>query len=83
MDKELVDLKIEIAAFTAQVKEWMDTTKDYRVGLCGKIDRINDKMERLPCVERRWIGKSIYVLYSIDILLITAIVYAFVAHLAK
>ena len=48
VDRELQDLKIDIASFTAKVNEWMVTTKDYRIELCKKVDSLDKKMDCLP-----------------------------------
>lgn len=57
----LQELKIEFASFSATMREWMNTTKQYRTEhkaeLCAKIDSIKtetrqeiDRLcERLPC----------------------------------
>ena len=33
-------LDLKVAVFTEKVTNWMDTTKDYREGLCDKLDVI-------------------------------------------
>ncbi len=52
MHDETSDIKVELASFTATVKEWMATTNEYRKNLCGKIDKITDKVNDLPCKTR-------------------------------
>ena len=48
MDKELQDIKIEFASFTATVTEWMSSTKTYRTELCLKFDKLDNKIDCLP-----------------------------------
>jgi hypothetical protein len=46
------DDRVSIARLETQVSTWMDTTNEYRVNLCNKIDKIMTKFEDLPCKER-------------------------------
>ncbi len=66
MDNEIQEMKIELASFTATVKEWMLGTTQYRQDLCRKQDRLltnqeelTDKFSKLPCGERAEITKNV------------------------
>jgi hypothetical protein len=52
MDKEIVDLKIEVASLTSMVKTWMAGTDEYRRKLCDKQEVILTKISKLPCDKR-------------------------------
>jgi hypothetical protein len=52
MDNEINDIKVELASFTAKVSEWMETTKEYRVSLCKKLDEVRIDVAKLPCKNR-------------------------------
>jgi seryl-tRNA synthetase len=41
LEKEFVDFKIEIKSFIASLQEWQNQTKQYRIDLCSKIDKID------------------------------------------
>ena len=49
LDKEIVDLKVLVASFTAKVEEWMKTTVEYRRAQCAKNDIIIKRLDDLPC----------------------------------
>ena len=44
--------KISLARLEEKVTQWMETTTEYRVRLCGKVDSIFKKFDKLPCRER-------------------------------
>jgi hypothetical protein len=46
------NLETEIKVLSERVENWMSTTTEYRKLLCDKIDKINTKVELLPCKER-------------------------------
>ena len=41
-----------LVRFQTQVENWMTSTTEYRVSLCEKIGKIQDKLETLPCAAR-------------------------------
>lgn len=41
-----------IARLEERVNNWMETTTDYRKSLCFKLDKIQDKLDTLPCPSR-------------------------------
>lgn len=41
--------KIELAVLTERVDTWIKGTNDYRKALCGKLDKIEQKLDRYPC----------------------------------
>ena len=43
---------IEIRVLRERVENWMSSTTEYRKALCDKMDKINEKMNLLPCRER-------------------------------
>lgn len=43
----------------AQVEGWMQTTTEYRIALCSKIEKIMLRLENLPCRERAEMYKGI------------------------
>ena len=55
--KETSDLKI--AVLEERVANWMDTTTQYRLDLCGKLDHITKKLDTLPCDRREGGSKSL------------------------
>jgi hypothetical protein len=46
---EFDELKTDVAVLKSEVKNWMDTTIEYRKSLCHKIDIITDKLNSLGC----------------------------------
>jgi hypothetical protein len=44
------DSRIEV--LTERVENWMETTTDYRIALCKKLDRLNEKVNGLQCIAR-------------------------------
>jgi hypothetical protein len=40
---------IEIKVLTERVNRWMETTTDYRISLCQRLDKIQDQLNNLPC----------------------------------
>ena len=53
--------RIAIARLEEKVTHWMETTTEYRVSLCNKIDKLFQKFESLPCKERSEIYKGLAV----------------------
>lgn len=49
-----------IARLEERVDNWMSTTTDYRKSLCSKLDRIQEKIDLLPCPQRIEQSKNIY-----------------------
>ncbi len=43
----------KLAVLEERVKNWMETTTEYRKTLCSKIDIITEKLSELPCKERK------------------------------
>lgn len=41
-----------IGRLEERVSNWMETTTDYRKQLCSKLDKIQTKIENLPCPSR-------------------------------
>ena len=41
-----------MAALETKVNLWMESTTDYRKALCGKLDKVLDKLSALPCEAR-------------------------------
>ena len=65
MDNELNEIKVELASFTATVKEWMNGTTQYRLDLCRKQDKLltnqdqlTEKFNALPCSARSEVTKG-------------------------
>lgn len=58
-----------VARLEERVANWMETTTDYRKQLCGKLDRIQDKLDSLPCPQRieqtKGIGLQLKALWAI------------------
>ena len=57
-----------IAVLETEVRNWMETTKDYRKSLCEKIDELKNevktvmiRLSELPCSERKSWYKSMEV----------------------
>lgn len=46
---EFEDVKKDVAVLKSEVKQWMDTTTEYRKSLCYKIDLISNKLSNLNC----------------------------------
>jgi len=44
------DTRIEV--LTERVENWMKTTTEYRLSLCNKLDKITDRLDKLPCPQR-------------------------------
>ncbi len=42
----------QIDVLTERVENWMETTTEYRKALCSKLDKINDRLNELPCKSR-------------------------------
>ena len=66
MNTEINEMKVEIAVLSANVKEWMNGTLQYRLDLCKKQDRLLvhqeqaiEKITNLPCAARAEITKGI------------------------
>lgn len=56
-DRRSSDVQIEV--LTERVENWMKTTTDYRLSLCQKLDRLQDRLDKLPCDVRCEETKSI------------------------
>ena len=41
--------RINLARLETRVTSWMNSTNEYRLSLCAKIDKIVEKIEALPC----------------------------------
>jgi hypothetical protein len=69
VNKELQDLKVEVAEFKAGINEWMATTTEYRKALCTKLDTLNNRFTELPCRERKgWytsMGKQVAFMWGL------------------
>ena len=81
MDKQLQEMEIQLASFTATVTEWMESTKQYRRDLCVKQDKLLDKQDsfegklsELPCRERKGIYDSIKGQLTVIWVVITGVV---------
>lgn len=46
---ELDEIKQDVAVLKSEVKNWMDTTTEYRKSLCAKIDAIQTVLTNLNC----------------------------------
>lgn len=51
------DTRIEV--LTERVENWMQSTTEYRLSLCAKLDKINDRLDKLPCEARIEASKGI------------------------
>lgn len=47
------------ARLEERVTNWMETTTEYRKNLCGKIDKIFEKIHSLPCEARYKVSDSL------------------------
>jgi len=56
--QEMTALKTEFEVLKTKVTSWMDTTTEYRKSLCCKLDKLTEKLEKLPCKERREMYRS-------------------------
>jgi hypothetical protein len=52
MDKDIVDLKVEMASLTSMVKTWMVGSDEVRKDLRDKQDVIICRLNKLPCDKR-------------------------------
>lgn len=44
--------EVQVEVLTERVENWMKTTTEYRLSLCRKLDKINDRLDELPCPQR-------------------------------
>lgn len=52
------DIKIDVLA--ERVNLWMQGTNEYRQSLCSKIDKIQERLNNLPCDKRIENTKNIH-----------------------
>jgi KaiC/GvpD/RAD55 family RecA-like ATPase len=77
------DVVVEVRVLKARVDDWMVTTDDYRKILCNKIDKIVEKLEVLPCRERKTFYDSISTQMRTLWVFVTAIVLLIIAEWFK
>lgn len=58
LKKDFTDFKADIKEYVGGLKEWQNTTTEYRKNLCEKIDIINKLLFDLPCKERAGLYKN-------------------------
>lgn len=80
--EQLEEVRTKLAVLTEKVEQWMDTTNSYRKALCDKLDVVNEKLNDLPCKERRVLSNNIEMqikaLWGFVVMIITAIVYEWI-----
>ena len=77
------DLRKDFEVFSAKITQWMDTTNEYRRGLCKKIDDIQNRINYLPCGERKNVYDSIKGQLAIIWVVIVGVVATLFAELLK
>lgn len=81
-DERIGKLELDISILNERVSNWMESTTSYREQLCSKLDKIQNKIECLPCPSRieqtkslfrdiGWLQKIVYTIlcYSIPALI--------------
>lgn len=58
-EKDFYAFRQSILEYIAGLKEWQNTTTEYRKSLCSKVDEINNKLAKLPCDKRISIYESL------------------------
>ena len=48
-----------IDVLTERIENWFETTNEYRRSLCSKIDKIDSRLNDLPCGTRSEISRSL------------------------
>lgn len=80
---ELQEIKVAMATMAAKVEGWMETTTEYRQNLCEKLKDVTEKLNGLPCGERKgWyvsMGKQISFMWAVLAIVLAAIVGSFYA----
>lgn len=52
MEERRRDTDVQIEVLTERVENWMNTTTEYRLSLCSKLDKIQQQLHDLPCPAR-------------------------------
>ena len=60
MDERRRNEDTRIDVLTERVENWMETTTEYRKSLCSKLDKLNDRLNDLPCPSRVEQTKNIH-----------------------
>lgn len=55
MDDKIHQLEIEFSTFEATITSFMNETKDHRRDLHNKLDKLCDKLDKLPCERQKGI----------------------------
>lgn len=89
-DKKLEELALAVTRVEvslANIKEarekTADETREYRKTLCGKLDRMNEKLDGLPCKVRIEQTKNITLQLKALWVLVTAAVLAIISEWVK
>lgn len=81
--EELQDIRITLATLSQKVEGWMSTTTEYRLSLCDKLKDVTDKLNVLPCRERKgWyqgMSRQVAFMWAVLAILIAAVLGSFAA----
>lgn len=75
------DVRIEV--LTERVENWMKTTTEYRLSLCQKLDKINDRLDKLPCPQRIEQTKNVHMQLNALWVIVSAIFLGIISEWVK
>jgi len=73
-DEEIAVLKAEFRNLVEKVDRNAEISENWRVLFCGKLDKVLDRLQSLPCDKRSYIPTQINALWGVIVLLIAAII---------